>query len=78
MDREKAYEELLFKKQLTQSTKDKEIRKRLLDFMVKNARYSDPDNTRFKWWLMLLQEVDNWVEECNEAIEKAKKKKEIS
>ena len=75
MVNEETYEELLFKKNLALSTQYKEIRKRLLDYMVANARYSDPDNTRFKWWLMLLQEVDNWVDECDKYLEKAKKEK---
>lgn len=75
MVNEKIYEELLFKKELALSSQYKEIRKRLLDFMVTNARYSDPDNTRFKWWLMLLQEVDSWVGECDKYLEKARKEK---
>lgn len=70
-------EELLHKKQLALSPEYQEIRRRLLDFMVSNAsQWSEADKTRFNWWLLLLQEVDNWVDECDQAIEKAQKKKE--
>lgn len=78
MDKEDKYEELLFRKNLAQSSQYQEIRKRILNEMVSDVSLVEVDTTRYKWWLALLQTVDNWVDECDRYLEKQKKKKEIN